>query len=60
MTLAETKASIVSQLNQQAVAALVDQLANLAVEHEALKNEHEALKAKHAEVAKAQDGPLKV
>jgi hypothetical protein len=60
MTIAETKASIASQLNQQAVATLVDQLANLAVQHEALKKEHEALKAKHADVAKAQDGPLPV
>jgi len=48
MTLAETKASIVSQLNQQAVAALVEQLAQLSVQHDALKAEHEALKAKHA------------
>lgn len=48
MTLAETKASIVSQLNQKAVAALVDELANLAVKHEELQAEHEELKAKHA------------
>jgi cell division protein FtsB len=48
MTLAETKASIVSQLNQQAVATLVDQLANLSIQHETLKAEIETLKAKHA------------
>lgn len=48
MTLAETKASIVSKLNQQAVAALVEQLAQLSVQHETLKAEHEELKAKHA------------
>ena len=43
MTLAETKASIVSQLNQQAVAVLVDQLANLSVQHEELKAKYEAI-----------------
>jgi len=60
MTIAETKASIAAQLNQQAVATLVDQLANLAVQHEALKKEHDELKAKHAEIAKKPDGPLPV
>jgi hypothetical protein len=60
MTIAEAKASITSNLNQQAVATLVEQLANLAVEHETLKNEHKALKSRHAEVAKTQDGPLPV
>ncbi len=60
MTLSEAKASIISNLNQQSVSVLVDQLANLAVQHEALKKEHEDLKAKHADVAKKQDGPLPV
>lgn len=46
MTASEIKANIVSQLNQQAVATLVDQLAALTVEHEALK-------AKLAEANKA-------
>ena len=43
MTLAETKASIVSQLNQQAVSALVDQLAQLAVKHEELEAKYAAI-----------------
>lgn len=60
MTLSEAKASIISNLNQQSVSVLVDQLANLAVQHEALKKEHEDLKAKHAEIAKKPDGPLPV
>lgn len=70
MSIAETKASIVSQLNQQAVATLVDQLAQLAVKQEAadaLAKEHEELKAKYAElearvteIIKSRDGPLDV
>lgn len=51
MTLSEAKSSIAAQLNQQAVATLVDQLAQLAVKQEAqdaLAKEHDELKAKYA------------
>lgn len=44
-TIAEIKASIVSQLNQQAVATLVEQLAKLTIEHEELKAKLEATKS---------------
>ncbi len=48
MTLEQTKASIQSQLNQQAIATLVDNLATISVANEELKAKVAELEAKIA------------
>lgn len=56
----EIKNGILAQINQMAVAALIEQAADLAVENTALKEKLDALEKRVTEIVKSRDGPMDV
>lgn len=55
MTVSERKLSILSQINQQAVSSLVEELAALSVKHDEVVAERDALKTKLDAITKPAD-----